>query len=139
MDAESVCVFRRTASPELPSIIVTWFPSTFSTIPMCVLVDVFCMGCSVWSVWLIGVSIIFAAVPPAHVYTAFYSWLEVGGVLVLLWSAYVDYCFFHEVLRCSGARARRVLLVHRLLSWIPILLVISLPAIVPAIVFFAGR
>jgi hypothetical protein len=35
------------------------------------LVEMFCMGCSVWSVWLIGVSIIFAAVPPAHVFTAF--------------------------------------------------------------------
>jgi len=78
-------------------------------------------------------------VPPAQVFKVFYSWLEVGGVLVLFWSAYVDYCFFHEVLRCSGARARRVLLVHRLLSWIPILLIISLPAIVPAIVFLAGR
>jgi hypothetical protein len=103
------------------------------------LVDVFCMGWGVWSAWLIGVSIIFAAVPPAHVFRVFYGWLEIGGVLVLAWSAYVDYCFFHEVLRCSAARARRVLLLHRLLSWIPILLIISLPAIVPTILFFAGR
>ena len=103
------------------------------------LVDLFCMGCGVWSLWLIGVSIIFAAVPPARVFPVFFSGLEAGGVLVLLWSAYVDYCFFHEVLRCSAARARRALLLHRLLSWIPILLIISLPAIVPTIVFLAGR
>ena len=103
------------------------------------LVDLFCMGCGVWSVWLIGISIIFAAAPPAHVFPVFFSWLEVGGLLVLIWSAYVDYCFFHEVLRCSAARARHALLLHRLLSWIPILLIISLPAIVPTIVFFAGR
>jgi hypothetical protein len=103
------------------------------------LVDLFCMGYGVWSVWLIGASIIFAAVPPAHVFQVFFGWLEAGGVLVLVWSAYVDYCFFHEVLRGSAARARRALLLHRLLTWIPILLVISLPAIVPAIVFLAGR
>jgi hypothetical protein len=103
------------------------------------LVDLFCMGRGALSMWLIGISIIFAAVPPAHVFRVFSLWLQVGGALVLLWSAYVDYCFFHEVLRCSPAQARQALLLHRLLSWIPILLIISLPAIVPTLVSIAGR
>ena len=33
---------RRTLSPELPSINVTWWSCTLSTIPMCVLVLAFC-------------------------------------------------------------------------------------------------
>ena len=69
------------------------------------LVDLFCMGCGAWSVWLVGISIIVAAVPPAHVFTVFFGWLEVGGILVLLWSAYVDYCFFHPLVFGSDENA----------------------------------
>jgi hypothetical protein len=50
----------------------------------------------------------------------------------------VDYASSTKCPGAARARARRAAL-HRLLSWIPILLIISLPAIVPAIVFFAGR
>jgi hypothetical protein len=101
-------------------------------------VDLFCTGFGVWLLWLAGIAVITAAAPPAYVSLAFSLWLDAGAAVVLLWSLYVDYCFFRDALGRPRSAAMRGLFVHRLLSWTPILLVISQPAIVSTAVEVLG-
>ena len=102
------------------------------------LVDLFCTRFGVWMLSLVGIAVITAAIPPAHVSLVFFLWLNVGAALVLLWSLYVDYCFFRDALGRPRSAAVRGLFVHRLLSWTPIVLVISQPAILSTVVEVLG-
>lgn len=78
-------------------------------------VDMFFMGHAAWCVWLIAVGGIFAFTHPlrAFVWTgAPRGWITLA--LVVIWSAYTDYCFF----RCiTPQRAGRNLLVQRAFCW----------------------
>jgi len=77
------------------------------------LIDLFCSGFGAWSLWLIAICVMFAVVPPTLVFQVFFWWLEIGAAIVLAWSAYVDYCFFREVVGRNRRSAARTLLVHR--------------------------
>jgi hypothetical protein len=56
------------------------------------------------------------------------GWLGNGiVVLMLLWAAYLDYCFFRVVLRRSPWSARADLVIQRLVSWGGVLLIFLSP------------
>ena len=58
---------------------------------------------------------------------------------MLIWSLYIDYRFFRDGLGRSAANARRGLLLHRALTWIPILLIFGQPGIVTEVLEVFGR
>jgi hypothetical protein len=78
-------------------------------------VDLFFMGHAAWSLWLIALGGIFALSDPI---TAFRvtgpPWGMLSLLLVILWSAYTDWCFFRSV---SPERAGRNLIIQRVLCW----------------------
>ncbi len=80
-------------------------------------VDLFFMGHGPWVLWLLLFCAIWAFASPiqAFVLTGRWMWLLLGVVLV--WSAYVDFCFLRYVLRESAPRACAKLLVLRVITW----------------------
>ena len=86
-------------------------------------VDLFFTGHGLWSLWLIALAAYWSSVPaPPLTYRRFAIWAAAAGA-VLLWSAYVDFCFHRSVLRSSPARSVCHILLQRALCWIPGILV----------------
>jgi len=87
------------------------------TIPFSRTVDLFFMGHGPWVLWLLVMCAIWAFASPTHgfVLTGRWMWSLLGVVLV--WSAYIDFCFLRHVLRESAARAAGKLLALRVITW----------------------
>ena len=49
-------------------------------------------------------------------------------VLVAIWAAYVDYCFFRQLLRADRGQAIRSVLLLRVLTWTAVFIVFAVPA-----------
>ena len=49
-------------------------------------------------------------------------------VLVTIWAAYVDYCFFRQLLRAARGQAIRSVLLQRVLTWTVVFIVFAVPA-----------
>jgi hypothetical protein len=77
-------------------------------------VDLFLRGHVAWLVWLLAVAAIFAFADPVDAFrwtAAPWGWSSLG--LVIVWSAYIDYCFF----RCISDHAQRNLMLQRAACW----------------------
>jgi len=94
-------------------------------------VDLFFAGHGPWLLWLIGLCAIWSFVPPIHAFVFTRVWLYGAGAIVIVWSAYIDFCFFRFAMGKKPARASRDLLVQRLVSWTIIVAIFGGPAIVP--------
>ncbi|MGC9949942.1 MAG: hypothetical protein ABSF64_26540 [Bryobacteraceae bacterium] len=99
-------------------------------------VDLFFAGHGPWLFWLIGLCAIWCFVPPIQAFVFTTVWLYGAGAMAIVWSAYIDFCFFRFVMDRAPARAGRDLLLHRLISWTLIIAIFGGPAIPPEI---AGR
>jgi hypothetical protein len=106
----------------------------------------FILGCTVsllghgpWSLWLLGLGVIWSFLPATSVFVPTTMWLLGAGVMVVVWSAYIDFCFFRFVLGRNRARAGRDLLVQRLMSWALIVLIFGAPGIGPEVARWFGR
>ncbi len=94
------------------------------------LIDKFFAGYTPWSIFLIGLSLIWAFLSPHNnaVEAAIANvWLFGGSVAASIASVYVDFRFFRLVLGRTPRRAGRDLLVQRLISWSTILFIIGAP------------
>jgi hypothetical protein len=101
-------------------------------VPFSNLVDSFFSGYRSWFLWLAGMSVIWTLTSPSAKpldWTVSVVWLDGGVVIALVWSLFVDFHFFRLVLKRSPARARRQLLIQRLISWGLILAVLGAPTI----------
>ena len=49
-------------------------------------------------------------------------------MLVAIWAAYVDYCFFRQLLRAGRGQAIRSVLLLRVLTWTAVFIVFAVPA-----------
>jgi hypothetical protein len=87
-------------------------------------IDLFFMGHGPWSLWLAGFAAIWAFIPAVQVFAwSAKGWIWYGSAfLVLVWSGYIDFCFFRFALERTPAQASRDLLFQRLICWIPALL-----------------
>jgi hypothetical protein len=80
--------------------------------------DLFFSGFGVWLLWLLAFGAIWAFASPVHAF----RWtgprwnLYILSALVL-WSGYIDFCFFRHVFQRTRGRAARDLLVQRVISW----------------------
>lgn len=96
-------------------------------------VDLFFAGHGPWLLWLIGLCAIWCFVPPTRAFAFTRVWLYGASAIVIVWSAYIDFCFFRFIMGRNPARAGRDLLLQRLVSWTLILAIFGGPAIPPEI------
>jgi hypothetical protein len=97
-------------------------------------IDLFFTGHGPWSLWLIGLSAIRSFFAPARAFSLTSVWLYGVSAMVIVWSAYIDFCFFRLVFGRSRTRASRDLLLQRSISWSLIIAIFGEPAIWPEIV-----
>ena len=103
-------------------------------------IDLFFTGHGPWTLWLIGLSAIWSFLLPVKAFSLTGAvWLYGAGTIVILWSAYIDFCFFRFVFGRNRTRAGRDLLLHRSISWSLIIAIFGEPAIWPDIVGRFGR
>jgi hypothetical protein len=97
-------------------------------------IDLFFTGQGPWALWLIGLSAIWSFLPPARAF-AFSSpfWLYGAASVAIVWSAWIDFCFFRFVLGRGRVGAWGGLLLQRLISWSLVILVFGAPSIPPEI------
>jgi hypothetical protein len=108
---------------------VTW--RRRRALPLSILIDRFFAGHGTWTLVLIVASGILASVPPGMVW-----WLLTGpclwaALLVIIWSAYVDYCFFRFVIGAGRAAAGRDVVVIRLMTWTVVVWIFAVPGATP--------
>jgi len=93
-------------------------------------IDLFFMGHGPWTLWLIGLGAIWSFFPPARAFAITSpAWLYGALAAVIVWSAWIDFCFFRFGLGRDRGSAWRGLLLQRLISWSLVILVIGAPAI----------
>jgi hypothetical protein len=104
-------------------------------------VDLFLVGNAPWFLWMVLVGAIFGAVPPR----ALGPWMSpalLGSLIPTVWSAWIDFHFFREVLQRSPSGARRAVLVNRAIGWVAafgIFLGIAIWSYLPGIAAWVGR
>ena len=87
-------------------------------IPLPRAMDLFFTGYGPWSFWLVGSGAFWSSVPvQAYDSTATVRIWLASGVVIMVWSCYIDSWFFRCILKRTSARARRDLLVQRAISW----------------------
>jgi hypothetical protein len=81
-------------------------------------IDLFFMGYGPWSLWILGVSAIWAFASPmqAFVWAGIRTILPTAG-FAALWSGYIDFCFFRQVLHRRPGRSARDVLAMWAISW----------------------
>jgi hypothetical protein len=84
--------------------------------------DLFFAGSAPWSIWLIGLGALATVSSPLQIvgWTATTSSLAVVAASVtpvVLWSGYIDFCFYREVWRRDHRDAIRVLVAYRAFCW----------------------
>jgi hypothetical protein len=103
-------------------------------------IDLFFTGHGPWTLWLIGLSAIWSFFPPVKAFSLTGAvWLYGASAIVILWSAYIDFCFFRFVVGRNRTRAGRDLLLHRSISWSLIIAIFGEPVIWPDMVGRFGR
>jgi len=99
-------------------------------LPLARTIDLYFTGQGPSALWLIGLSAIWSFLPPARAF-AFSTpfWLYGAASVAIVWSAWIDFCFFRLVL----GRGWGGLLLQRLISWSLVILIFGAPSIPPEI------
>ncbi len=88
-------------------------PAVVHAISLSAAIDLFFTGHAPWSLWLIGFGAFWSSVPHSEVFfAAFLMWM-CSACAIVIWSCYIDLCFF----RCISAKAGRALVLQRVVSW----------------------
>ncbi|HEY2383886.1 MAG TPA: hypothetical protein VGK48_22145 [Terriglobia bacterium] len=101
-------------------------------VPFSNLIDSFFAGYRPWLLWLAGMSAVWCFLSPSTRrldWTVEVTWQFAGIAIAVVWSLYIDFCFFRLVLKQSSSRAARQLAIQRLISWVLILSVMGGPTI----------
>jgi len=98
-------------------------------------VDLFFMGHGPWILGCLGYSTVWAFASPEHAF----AWMLPRRIwwilsLALVWSAYIDYCFFRRGLQRDRVGAGFDLLLQRTISWTVGIVVFGGSAVPPEIV-----
>jgi hypothetical protein len=100
--------------------------------PFPVLLDRFFAGHAPWTLLMIAIAAMMAFVPPKYVWDLLTGPYLLAAALVVLWSAYVDYCFFRYLVAARRAAAMRDVAVLRLLTWPIVFWIFAVPGGTPA-------
>lgn len=89
-------------------------------------VDLFFTGHLPWLLWLAGFGIMFSFLPAEQAFALTNRlWLYWVAPLVIVWSAWIDFCFFRTVGGNSNRGALGLLIAQRAISWSLIVVVFS--------------
>jgi hypothetical protein len=103
-------------------------------LPLARAIDLYFSGQGPWALWLIGLGAIWSFLPPARAFAVSNPfWLYGAASVAIVWSGWIDFCFFRLVLRRGRAGAWGGLLLQRLISWSLVILIFGAPAIPPEI------
>lgn len=91
-------------------------------------VDAFFAGHAPWTLLLIGLAGTLASVPPALGWMLLLEVWVWTAVVVVGWSAYIDFCFFRRVLGASPAAAVRDVVLNRALVWTAVFAIFAFPS-----------
>ena len=95
-------------------------------------IDTFFAGFTPWTVWLIGFGGLWAlpfALTSVWLNGFRLVWLYGGSAAAAAMSLYSDYRFFRFAWQLGSSDARRLLIVHRCITWPILLLIIGAPTI----------
>lgn len=91
-------------------------------------IDLFFAGHAPWTLLLISVGASLAFLPPEIGWLLLLrAWVWITMV-VIAWSAYIDFCFFRFYLGASRAAAVRNVVLFRLLAWTAIIAIFAFPS-----------
>jgi hypothetical protein len=96
-------------------------------------IDLFFAGFGPWLVWMLGISTVWAFMPPirALVWAGGKPAILTSVCLVMMWSGYIDFQFFRQVLGRTPGRAAWDLLQHRLIAWAIFLFIFGAGSLAP--------
>jgi hypothetical protein len=101
-------------------------------VPFRTKVDLFFTGHLPWLLWLTGLAATFSFLPAAQAFALTDSlWLYCAAPVVIVWSAWIDFCFFRSVGGNSGGAALGRLILQRAISWSLIVVIFSGGALLP--------
>ena len=95
-------------------------------------VDYFFMGHGPWIGWLLAYALIWALASPDHAFfwtAPRYLWPTF--VLAILWSGFIDYCFYRRMFYRNRGEAAVDLLLQRAISWTLGILIFGLDPLAP--------
>jgi len=104
------------------------------------LIDLFFMGQGPWILGMLAYAAVWAFATPEHaIYWTLPSRIWPAILLAVVWSAYIDFCFFRCVFRDGKTRAAWNLATQRLVSWSLGILIFGAGAIPAHIMGVLGR
>jgi len=104
-------------------------------------IDLFFAGFGPWLVWMLGMGAVWAFMPPirAFVWAGGKPAILTSVCLVTMWSGYIDFQFFRQVLGRTPGRAAWDLLQHRLIAWTIFLFIFGAGSLVPGAMEIFGK
>jgi hypothetical protein len=103
-------------------------------------IDLFFAGFGPWLVWMLGISTVWAFMPPIRAFVwAGLHMILTSVCLVMVWSGYIDFQFFRQVLQRTPGRAARDLLQHRVIAWTIFLFIFGAGSLVPGAIEIFGK
>jgi hypothetical protein len=99
--------------------------------PFAHLVDLFFTGHAAWTMYLLIVAALLAMLPPIYWRAVILGPGLIGITLVVVWSAYVDVCFFRHVCGVTLGRAIVNAALHRFVTWTLVLWIFAVPTPTP--------
>jgi hypothetical protein len=106
------------------------------------LIDWFFTGHAPWLLWWTALATLCSLLSPVGAESlvfVYVKWVVAGTILVIIWSAYIDYCFFRAVLGRMRSRACCDLAIQRLVSWSIMIAVYTFGAFCSEIATQVGR
>jgi hypothetical protein len=94
-------------------------------------IDIFFAGHGPWTLLLIGLSAALTLSSPATRWQLLTGAALWATVLVVLWSAYIDFWFFRQVMGAGRRGAIRDVVVHRLMTWAAVIVIFAVPVVTP--------
>jgi hypothetical protein len=104
-------------------------------------IDLFFAGFGPWLVWMLGMSTVWAFMPPirALVWAGGKPAILTSVCLVTMWSGYIDFQFFRQVFRRTPGRAAWDLLQLRVIAWTIFIFIFGAGSLVPGAMEIFGK
>lgn len=100
-------------------------------VPLPLAIDAFFAGHGPWILFLVAFSTLLSFMPLSLWWALLTGPALWATAFVMLWSAYIDFCFFRVLLAESRVAAVRDVVVNRVLTWTVVFVVLGVPALTP--------
>ncbi len=100
-------------------------------VPLSRAVDLFFAGHGAWTLLILAIIGLIALSPPVRWWMLLTRVAMAGMAVVVVWSTYIDFCFFRHVAGSRPAAAIRDVAVIRLLTWFAVFSIFASPELTP--------